>query len=174
MALNLLWMTLSAATAPIYAGAALFVAVTVVHAPALASKITSIFLTRAPALSRAPTAYSMVSTRSTVSRMSSVAGLMSGVMPGGAVGADPGRHRSRHSMPSALRGDGAWPASPALPPDALDEPPAHIWGFPHLDTDSTVTLVKRAVLWEAACAACTVTSLLISAIGASLPSATAV
>ena len=77
-------------------------------------------------------------------------------------------------MASAFHGDGAWPDSAALPPDALHERPARIWGFPHLDTDSTVTLIKRAVLWEAACAACTVTSLLISAIGARLSSAVAV
>lgn len=160
-------MAVSIATAPVYICATVFVLCTAAHAPALARKISSIFRARAPELSRSlSAAHSIASTRTTVSRMSSVAGWMSGAAAGGAPARDPSGRRSRYSR---VHGERLRQASAVTLPAGLPlEQPPRIWGFPHLDTDSTATLIKRAVLWEAACAACTAASLVVSTIGAHL------
>eukprot|EP00892_Ulva_mutabilis_P009323 jgi/Ulvmu1/6763/UM030_0099.1 len=165
---QLLWTVLSLATAPIYVCAALFVACTVMHLAALGRKIARIAAVRFRAQSRGPalsTAHSMATTRTTMSRMSSAVAFMSVSMAGSTLTADAGRRRRRPSGSRSMRSDMQRLAPGGLLGGAAEEP-LRIWGFPHLDTDSTMTLVKRAILWEAGCAAGSVISLIATAAGA--------
>jgi hypothetical protein len=162
LAHRMLYIFVSVFTAPVYIIAVVFVLATVVRAPSLAETIMAIIRIRV--LERIPTKpiqsllFSVAGSAfgiSTMGSMSNLRGPASGTehvysQATTMSARNKAQRRERPGMFSQTSTSHAERADVSLREPVHASP--EVWEFPHLDVDSSLTLVKRAVVWHVICA----------------------